>query len=385
MEPDNSQLYLYREQSLIKHEILRSYLRRFALIVGQWRNGIIYVDGFSGPWNTVSKDFEDSSFAVALHQLRSARDTLTERFGKSLKIKCIFLEKDPKAFDLLEGYSNRQSDIQVTALNEEFERAIPQISEMLKKCKRDHFPFILIDPKGWKGFSMDVIEPVIRIQPSEVLVNFMTGHIIRFVEDRREGLRESFRKLFGDDSYEFKVEGITGRDREDAIVEAYAQRLAEVGDFSFHSIAVVLQPTRDRTHFHLVYATRDLKGVEVFKEAERNALKLSEAIRADAKRHAREQASGQSELFGGETMPDVNYLEELQVHYEAKAEKSLDNLVKGANEIEYDRLYAEALRYPLVQEKFLRDWITNKPGAEVIDLGRRKYPKIRKKFHVRFA
>lgn len=384
MSNSEDQFYLDREQSQIKHEILQSYLQRFALIVGQWREGITYVDGFSGPWNTASEDFEDSSFSIALNKLRSARETLRKRFGKTLKLKCVFLEKDPNAFEKLKGFAERQNDVQVTALNEEFEKAIPQIATMLESSKRNHFPFILIDPKGWKGFALDVIKPVIQVKPSEALVNFMTGHITRFIEDQREGLRESFRKLYGDDSYEREIEGRVGRDREDAIVDTYARRFSEEGNFSYYSVTVVLQPTRDRTHFHLVYATRDLKGIEVFKEAERKALKLSETIRADAKRRAREQASGQHELFGGEIMPDVNYLTELQIHYEAKAEAKLDELIIGLEEITYDKLYALALRHPLVQEKFLRKWIEDKPGAEVLNLGTRKYPKIRNGDLVRF-
>lgn len=384
MDTEDSEFYLDREQSQIKHEILKSYLQRFALIVGRWREGIIYVDGFSGPWNTVSEDFEDSSFSIALTELLSARQTLREKFGKTLNLKCIFLEKDSAAFKHLKSYADRQSDAEILAVNETFEKAIPQIKSMLNASKRDHFPFILIDPKGWKGFAMDVIKPVIQVQPSEVLVNFMTGHIIRFVEDQREGLKESFRKLYGDNSYEKEIVSLCGREREDAIVETYARRLAEEGRFPHYSVTIVLQPTRDRTHFHLVYATRDLKGIEVFKEAERKALKLSETVRADAKRRAREQASGQNELFGGETMPDVNYLAELQVHYEAKAEQELKQLVRGVEEIDYDSLYAHALRHPLVQEAFLRKWIKEIPGAETSNLGTKKVPKIRQGHRICF-
>ena len=210
---------------------------------------------------------------------------------------------------------------------------------------------------------MEVIKPLISVHPSEVLVNFMTGHVVRFVEDRREGLRESFRRLFGDDSYEREIEGLQGLEREDSIVDAYARRLAHEGEFPFYSVAMVLQPTRDRTHFHLVYVTRNLKGIDVFKDAERKSLKLAENVRAEAKKGKREQATGQIELFGGTEMPDVNYLAELQDHHEARAREALEQLTAGVTEIVYDDLYAVALRYPLVQEKFLRAWIKAKPNA----------------------
>ena len=55
--------YFGREQSLIKHRILEKYLERFAVIIGSWCDGIIYVDGFSGPWNVQSSKLDDASFS----------------------------------------------------------------------------------------------------------------------------------------------------------------------------------------------------------------------------------------------------------------------------------------------------------------------------------
>lgn len=88
MESEEDILYLDREQSRIKHAILDKYLQRFAIIVGKHWKGIIYVDGFSGPWNTISSDFADSSFAIALKQLRNAKETVRQNFqGKDLAIQ----------------------------------------------------------------------------------------------------------------------------------------------------------------------------------------------------------------------------------------------------------------------------------------------------------
>jgi len=48
------ELYERREQTQVKHYILRHYLERFAYIVGSWSNSLTYVDGFAGPWNVQS-------------------------------------------------------------------------------------------------------------------------------------------------------------------------------------------------------------------------------------------------------------------------------------------------------------------------------------------
>src|SRR5688572_19722767 len=97
--------YFGREQSLIKHIILEKYLERFAVITGSWCDGIVYVDGFSGPWNVQSEKLDDASFSIALKQLRNARETVRQRFKKGLKIKCVFLEKKPDAFARLKQFA----------------------------------------------------------------------------------------------------------------------------------------------------------------------------------------------------------------------------------------------------------------------------------------
>lgn len=382
MSDEDGDLYLEREQTRIKHHVLEKYLERFARIVGQWTEGILYIDGFSGPWNTVSQDFKDSSFAIALRELRAARDTIRKIRRKDLLIECVFLEKAPTAFEKLKAFAAVQTDAQVTTLNLPFEQAIPELVRIAESRKRTHFPFVLIDPKGWTGFSLEVIAPLIRVRPCEVLVNFMTGHIQRFINGGREDLRTSFRKLFGDDSYETRIEGLDGQEREDAIVATYAKRLAAVGGFPYVSTALVLNPTRDRTYYHLVYATRDIKGLEVFKDAERKALKLSEVVRADAKRRARESTSGQLEMLGGQDLPETEYLARLQAHFEAQATRTLAAMASDRQDWAYDELYAAALRLPVVQEAFLKRWLRD--WADFANLGDDRSPKIRCGHRVHF-
>lgn len=381
MTSGENDLYFEREQTQIKHLVLEKYLERFARIVGQWAGGILYIDGFSGPWNTVSDNFEDSSFAIALRELRSARKTVQETFGKDLKIQCVFLEKDRAAFENLSRYAAQQSDADVRALNLPFEKAIPDLVRIVGVGKRDHFPFILIDPKGWKGFSMEVIAPLIQVKPCEVLVNFMTSHIQRFIEDERDGLKTTFRQLFGDDSFESQIEGLVGQEREDAIVSAYAERLAKVGDFPYVATALVLNPIKDRTHYHLVYATRNIKGIDVFKSAERLALKLSEVVRADAKRRARESASGQLEMLDGNAVPETGHLAQLQTHFEMKAGRLMETMARERSDWDYDALYAAVLRLPIIQESFLKQWL--KEHAEVITSDDSRVLKIRSGHRVR--
>jgi three-Cys-motif partner protein len=349
--------YFGREQSRIKHIILEKYLERFAVIIGSWCDGIIYIDGFSGPWNVQSEKLEDASFSIALRQLRQAREVVRRKFKRDFRIKCIFLEKEPRPFARLKEFANEQKDVDVTPLNLEFENAIPELLRTIHAAGRGFFPFIFIDPTGWKGFAMQTIAPLLRVERSEILVNFMTGFIIRFAEDRRDEIGAGFEGLFGDASFRGRLQGLEGRAREDALVFEYAARIGAAGGFPHVPITVVPHPTKDRTHFHLVYATRSIRGLEVFKEAEKKALNMVGEIRADAKRREREARTSQPEFFAGSDAPDVGYVNELASHYDALGRKAVHQLIRQKRELSFDEICASALQLPTVQIASVREWI----------------------------
>ena len=272
----NGDLYTGREQTLVKHIILKHYLERFAIIVGSHWDTLTYVDCFSGPWKVKSEKFEDSSFAIALEQLRKARDVHKERTGKTLKLRCFFLEKTPFAYAKLKQFAGEIDDVLIVTKNKKLENATQDILKFVQEGGPTSFHFIFIDPTGWSGFAMETIAPLLRLNPGEVLINFMTEHIRRFIESPQRQTQESFIKLFGSGQFKDKLKGLDEKDREDAIVTAYSECVKRVGVFRYTSSAIVLHPKKNRTHFHLIYATRDLKGIQVFKEAEKKAMPVME-------------------------------------------------------------------------------------------------------------
>ena len=64
--------YSGREQTKAKHFILKHYLEALAFKVLTFSD-ITYVDGFSGPWETKTEDFADSSFMIAIRVLQDAQ------------------------------------------------------------------------------------------------------------------------------------------------------------------------------------------------------------------------------------------------------------------------------------------------------------------------
>src|SRR4051794_36965548 len=112
------ELYEGRGQTLVKHELLRRYLERFAHIIGSSWTTITYIDCFSGPWESHSEDLKDTSFAIAIQELRKARTTHAQH-GKQLHLRCLFLEKDADAYVKLKAFAEQQTDASVETRNSE--------------------------------------------------------------------------------------------------------------------------------------------------------------------------------------------------------------------------------------------------------------------------
>jgi three-Cys-motif partner protein len=356
----NGDLYTGREQTLVKHFILRNYLERFAIIVGSRWDTLTYVDCFSGPWKVRSEEFKDSSFAIALEQLRKARKIHKERTGRTLKLRCFFLEKTPSAYKRLKQFADQIVDVVIVTKNKKLENAIQDILRFVQEGGPTSFHFLFIDPTGWSGFEMETIAPLLRLNTGEVLINFMTEYIRRFIEWPQRQNQESFIKLFGSSQFKDILKGLDEKDREDAIVTAYSECVKRVGEFKYTSSAIVLHPKKNRTHFHLIYATRDLRGIQVFKEAEKKAMRVMEKTRDEARKREREEGTGQTELVlfsGAATQDPSSYFRSLRERYVSRARAAVLDLVQAKKQLTYDEVWSSALTFPLTWESDLKDWI----------------------------
>jgi three-Cys-motif partner protein len=356
----NDDLYIGREQTLVKHIILKHYLERFAIIVGSHWDTLTYVDCFSGPWNVQSNGFKDSSFAIAIEQLRKARDIHKKRTGKTLKLRCFFLEKTPSAYTKLTQFAGQINDVIIETKNKELENAIQDIEKFVRAGGPTSFPFIFIDPTGWSGFALEPISPLLRLNPGEVLITFMTQHIQRFIEWPQKQNQASFIKLFGSSQFKDILKGLEEKDREDAIVMAYSECVKRVGSFGYTSSAIVLHPEKNRTHFHLIYATRVRKGIKVFKDAEKKAMSVMEKARDEAQNREREERTGQTEfrLFSGTVTQDPSeYFRSLRERYMSRARAAVLALLQTKRRLAYDEAWSSAMTFPLTWESDLKYWI----------------------------
>jgi three-Cys-motif partner protein len=377
-------LYAGREQTGIKHFILRKYLERFAHIIGSRWYTITYVDCFSGPWKSQSDELKDTSFAIALNELRKARNTHAER-GRQITLRAMFLERDAAAYAKLQEFAAKVEDVTVETRNSDLAGAINDVIEFVRQGGRSSsFPFFFIDPTGWTGFAMNLIAPLLREQPGEVLINFMTDYIRRFIDHPQQQTSEQFAELFGSGDVKDQVLALTDpQEREDALFTTYAQNVKKTGEFAYACAAIILYPDKDRRFFHLIYATRSRKGVEVFKEVEQRAMGLQEQTRAKVKQRKRvEKSQGQLELFAAEDMPHSNPIEGLRSRYLERARQAVLTRLQVGIPVPYEDVWDLALSAPLVWECDLKDWISGwrNDGAFRINgmKPRERVPKVRK-------
>jgi three-Cys-motif partner protein len=348
------ELYHGREQTQVKHFILQKYLERFAHIIGFHWDSITYVDCFSGPWNVRSPQLRDSSFSIALEELRNARETHRLQ-GRALKLRCMFLEKDREAYLQLKAFAEKVADAEVETRNSELGGVINDILQFIRKGGKT-FPFIFIDPTGWKGFEMNLIRPLLELQPCEVLINFMTDYVRRFIDHPDQATREQFAALFGSAEIKARIQGLNEkRDREDELFRAYAENVRKTGGFTHTCAAIILYPNIDRSFFHLIYATRNRKGVKVFKDTEKQAMTVMASSRAEAKQRKRVSRTGRRELF--DDPPDSTPIETLRNHYLSRAKEKIRQTLQDQAGVSYERVWDLALEYPLIWESDLKEWV----------------------------
>ena len=343
-------LYDGREQTLAKHEVLRRYLQRFAFIIGSWSESITYVDCYSGPWDERSAEFADTSFGIAIEQLRAAK----RRLGKSIRLRCFFIEKNESAYFKLREFVSQFDDIEIETRNEVFENCVDDILHFVRADSKT-FPFFLIDPKGW-SIPIEVIRPLLVHKPGEVLITFMLEFIRRFVDHPEPKIQQTFDMLYGENDIADKFRSLQSEERDDALLLEYLQRVKRAGGFEYASSSLILHPQKARKHFNLVYLTRHYRGLEVFKEAEKAAMQTMESARAVAAQRRR-QSSGQLEFFGAEEMHDHTYFDGLRSRYLSSNAERLMNILKSSDDVTFDELWTCGLESPLVWPTDISDQV----------------------------
>lgn len=349
--------YKGREQTYLKHFFLEHYLEKVVHKVGFYDPNFTYVDGFSGPWKSEDEDYQDTSFGIALNQLRIARKNL-EAHKRYLNLKCLFIEKGRKAYQELEKQIKSVDDLEAKSIHGRFEDLIPEINNFIGNS----FSFIFIDPTGWTGFALNKIQPIL-LNRGEVLINFMFGFINRFINFQDQKNIETFNNLFGSSDWknELEIERAGGKSDEEAILSIYLNRLKKMGNYPFVTYTKILKPITEKSFFHLIYGTRNLEGLKVFKKIEEKLFKEQTAVRGEAKQRERIEKTGQGELFGSDSLfENSGLLINDRANNLQNAEIDLRKFISEKKSIKGHKILGRFLEYPFVWESDINDWVIKK-------------------------
>jgi three-Cys-motif partner protein len=287
--------YSGREQTKAKHFILKGYLQALAFKVLTFSD-ITYVDGFSGPWETKTEDFRDSSFMIAIAVLQDAQKKILAR-GHQRRIRCFFSESNPKAFAQLREavavFHKPEEGFEIKTYCGKFEDAVSEIQAFTGSS----FPLIFIDPTGWTGYPFDKIRPLFMPSKCEVLINFMYDFVNRFAQSDDEATIASLDPILGGPGWGNRLDPTLRRGP--AVEKLFRETLKAEGNFDFVISTRIDMVTAERPHFFIAYGTKSLAGLKTFRQTEYDALREHEKNRAYVKEKQREERSNMVDLFSG--------------------------------------------------------------------------------------
>ena len=289
-------IYSGREQTQAKHFILRHYLQALAFKVLTFKE-ITFVDGFSGPWNTRTDDFSDSSFMIAISVLKDAQKRVFDASGDRRRIRCFFSENNAQSHALLREavapFDKPDDLFEIRTYGGKFEDAVTEIQRFIDNS----FPLIFIDPTGWTGFNFDKIKILFDRPRCEVLINFMFDYINRFASSDDPNIVASLNPNLGGPGWRDRLD--TTLPRGLAVEKLFRDTLRDAGDFRYVVSTKIDKATADRPHFFLAYGTKSADSLKAFREVEYGALREHARNRANAQERQRERKSGTADLFPG--------------------------------------------------------------------------------------
>lgn len=376
------EFYKDREQTYIKHFFLENYLETVAYHILYYQPSFIYVDGFSGPWKSQDENFEDTSFAIAIRKLLAVKEGLKKK-NRHREVRCLFIEKRKRSFSQLRKYLEKIDGIETNAICTSFEESIPQVCE----AAQNSFSFCFIDPSGWTGFSLKKITPLLKLR-GEVIINFMSSHIDRFDRTTHPKLMASFDNLFGNKKWQKEVQkkakqGLTSID---ALAWYYKEAIKKAGDFDHTTYTTIMNPSKEKIHFNLIYGTRHLKGLMEFRRIEKKVINIQDQTRKKTRAVKRQEQTNQGDLFDPETVPlafgPEYYLEPRRIKLEIVKQK-IWNLILERKQLRFEDILAATLEDSYVYESDVKAFLKTLTTQNKIKiLGMRRHERTPKLGHI---
>ncbi|MEZ4393755.1 MAG: three-Cys-motif partner protein TcmP [Polyangiales bacterium] len=249
-----------REQSLVKSTIVSKYFGAWArIILPQTRAGrIAYLDLFAGPGR-----YEEGAESTPIMVLRQAiadpklRASLVTIFNDRDEKNCTSLQR---AISEIEGIEGLKHPSQV--MNKEVGTEMVKLFESMNLVPTLFF----VDPWGYKGLSLKLINSVLQNWGCDGVFFLNYNRVNAGLSNPL--VKPHMEALFGVERAEAlraRVEGLSPRDRETAVIEELAQALHDLGGryvlpFQFRN------NDGTRTSHYLVFVSKNVLGYKLMKD-----------------------------------------------------------------------------------------------------------------------
>jgi three-Cys-motif partner protein len=263
---DSGFFEISKEQSRVKTAIVSKYFDAWANVMmgvqdrveGKYGDKIAYVDLFAGPGR-----YDDGTNSTPLMILEKA--TKSEKLRN--RLVSIFNDKDEnntrslqQAIDNLPGIDllKYKPKVHQQEIGTEIVKLFTEMTMIPT--------FFFVDPWGYKGLSLQLVNAVLKDWGCDCLFFFNYNRISMGLPN--ELVEDHMNALFGVEranAVRRRIEGSSPSERELTIVEELCQAIKATGKkyvlpFRFKA------ETGRRTSHHLIFVSKDFKGYEIMKE-----------------------------------------------------------------------------------------------------------------------
>lgn len=324
--------YEGREQALVKHTFLDTYMPAQIPKVVSWAEEFTYIDLFAGPWQSSCGDYSDTSFGIALRRMTEAK-LKQAQLGRAVKMVAHLVEKNPLNYAKLVEAVKQYPEVDTRCYPGLAEQ---QASVIAAAIPARAFRFVVIDPKGVPDVRR--FKSLIEAARTEVLLNFMFQFANRFAgsQDRMPTLEGWLGGLQEGGGWRSEIAGLRGPEREAAISERARQALRRMGDYRFAPALTVDETEADRPLYKLIYLSRHPAGIRVFRDAHRRALEAQATYKSVKKADTRKRTTGMDDMFANPSVIEPGERSAREIRQgEAAARQALLELLRDNPEGSY--------------------------------------------------
>ena len=263
---EDQTIWEIKDHTVAKHEILKKYLEAWMPILGK-SDRIVFLDGFAGPG--VYKGGEDGSPIIAI------QTAINHSAIKNIKeINFIFIEKDKKRYENLQRIIDKKfpkpaQNIKIKCINGNFAKSCSKVLDEFEKDGKGLDRILaFLDPFGYSDVPFDLISRLLKYPKCELLLTFMHGYMIRFLDKLHEN---AVNTLFKTNLLEEAGHIKNTDERLKRLLEIFFQQLEEI-DVKFIR-SFTMRDSNKKTIYDLIFGTKHWKGMDEMKKAMLNVQK----------------------------------------------------------------------------------------------------------------